>query len=138
MYSSAICFSINMSEHQTDLIHHDPSPLDATYMLYLSFSLRKRHFISASRGPTSWRAHHKVLSIAKLVFVLLDRCTWRTYPTDPLDMWRNNPSPQKGVKKGDTLQGINILNITPWEKENHRLKMPFWGDMLVSWRVSII
>ena len=27
------------------------------------------------------------------------------------------------------------IHIPPWEKENHRLKMPFFGDMLVPWRV---
>ena len=26
---------------------------------------------------------------------------------------------------------------TKREKEHHRLKMPFWGDMLVSWRVKM-
>ena len=29
------------------------------------------------------------------------------------------------------------IHISPWEKENHRLKMTFLEDMLVSWRVSI-
>ena len=73
--------------------------LHICYIYY--FSLRKRHFISASRGPTSWRAHHKVLSIAKLVFVLLDRCTWRVTSSPPINWICGEPSsPQKGLKKG--------------------------------------
>ena len=36
--------------------------------------------------------------------------------------------------KGTTLQGINISHLG---KRKIIFKMPFWGDMLVPWRVTL-
>ena len=34
-----------------------------------------------------------------------------------------------------SIPSREFTGFPPWEKENHRLKMPFLGDMLVPWRV---
>ena len=41
----------------------------------------------------------------------------------------------KRSEKTYPLPSREWIHIPPWEKENHRLKMPFLGDMLIPWRV---
>ena len=87
--------------------------------------MKRKWSILNPRGSMWWLPNsHKVQCHARLNRVL---------PTHPKQ--GKNPTIQThGVCNETTLQG-SLTYPTKWEKENHRLKMPFLGDMLVPWRV---
>ena len=87
-------------------------------------------------------SHRKALWLKSfLSFTPFHRFSWRRScemgsatagegPEGPTqDPWRINMAPWKG----NTLRGINISHLG---KRKIIFKMPFLGDMLVSWRVS--
>ena len=57
-----------------------------------------------------------------------------TYLDPPKSRYKKFPEIAGLKKKGTTLQGINISHLG---KRKIIFKMPFWGDMLVPWRVFV-